>query len=99
MEFENEIKLNMEKALFNAMIAELKLYISVMGDDAADAVWVLETINRNTEFETGVDGMEIAVLWMDSMQVTALVYILTTVASTEVTDENSDYYAIMSSGI
>ena len=97
MNFESEIKLNMEKALFNAMIAELKLYISVMGDDAADAVRILETINRSTEFETGIDGMEIAVLHIGIMQISDLIYILTTVASTETADEDSDYYAIMSS--
>lgn len=98
MDVENKIRLNMEVALFNAMMAELKLYISVMGDDAGDAVRILDTVNRYTEFETGIDSMNIAVLQLDTMQIKDLVYILTTVASTEVVDEDTDFYEAMRSG-
>lgn len=98
MDVENKILLNMEKALFNAMMTELKLYISVMGDDAGDAVRILDTVNRYTEFETSIDGMNIAVLQLDTMQIKDLVYILTTVASTEVVDEDTDFYEAMRSG-
>ncbi len=93
-----KIKLDYTKELFNTLIAEIKQYIKIVGDDCDEREKrVLDNILKYARLESEKDGEEYAVIQLFATEASILVTMLVFVGSIDVDNDKTDYYAQLKS--